>query len=164
MPEKWERQYSDDELRRLVHNRLRLLQYEDGGGYDLFGSGSVDVTNPNIGAGTVTTFGNPSIGGDPFASGIGVDSSVDLSGASLASVTPNPSINNVGLNTGASAFSALANVFDQFGGTIAGMMGGPQTVTQPQIIQTSAPGPNMGMILLLIGVAAIVLLIFSEEK
>lgn len=161
---------TDDECRRMVWKRLRALDYNYSG---------VDV---QFGGSTQSTVAfPPATPGDPFASGVnpfsgvsgdtstgaGYSNVVNLGGASLSTVTPNPTLASVGNNPTAQDLSSLSMLTSSFGSTIADLFGNAQQAPVGSGIRTvvvaKPAGSSMGMILLLIGAAAVLYLVLVKK-
>jgi hypothetical protein len=142
------------------------------------GTGStLDVGSPSSSsdplAGTALETVNPSLptyaGAGTGPSPVGGTSTVNLGGASLATVTPNPTISSVGANSSAQDFQALDSAFSNFGSMIASVVGSPGSSVpvgsgvRTVVVTKPSTAPSMGMILLLIGAAAVLYLVLTKK-
>lgn len=90
------------------------------------------------------------------------------SGSAMSTVTPNPQVQNGAHDSTVSDITQLANVFGQWGATIAGVVNNTPVSVQPGGVRTgvrgSAPltmsGSN-GILLLIIG-AVVVIILFKK--
>jgi hypothetical protein len=123
------------------------------------GFDGVDVTNPSIGSGSAGSAGSLNLT---------TPSTVDLGGASLATVTPNPTISTVGNNSTASDAQALSGVVNSLGYAIGDLLGGSGPSPAPGTVRIVGGGstaattglsrPMLVLILVAVGLVAYLLL------
>jgi hypothetical protein len=97
-------------------------------------------------------------------------SQTNLSGASLATVTPNPTLANVGTNSAAQDFQALSGVVSQFGSTIGDLFGGGSATTPSTVIIRTSTGTTwlssstLTSLLVLVAIGLVLFLILDKEE